>query len=63
RSRQRSAGSTILVTRSEGCNRLGKRYYKKYDFFDEGAQPFVSGNRIFIRSYSNVYCSAIRKCR
>lgn len=51
------------MTRSEGCNRLGKRYYKKYDFFDEGAQPFVSGNRIFIRSYSNVYCSAIRKCR
>ncbi|MFP4054905.1 MAG: hypothetical protein ACLFV7_13670 [Phycisphaerae bacterium] len=37
-------------------NRLGEREYKKYDFFNEGSQPFFSGNRIFIRSYTDVYC-------
>jgi hypothetical protein len=37
-------------------NRLGERRYRSYDFFNEGAQPFFSGNRIFIRSYTDVYC-------
>jgi hypothetical protein len=37
-------------------NRLGIRRYAKYDFFNEGAQIFCSGNRIFTRSYTDVYC-------
>ncbi|MFW5750745.1 MAG: hypothetical protein ACOCZK_03755, partial [Planctomycetota bacterium] len=40
----------------EGVSRLGERLYHKYDFFNEGAQPFFSGNRIFIRSYSDIWC-------
>jgi outer membrane protein assembly factor BamB len=40
----------------EGINRLGTRAYAKYDFFNEGSQLFVSGNRIFIRSNTDVYC-------
>ncbi len=40
----------------EGVNRLGARVYGKYDFFNQGSQPFFSGNRIFIRSYTDVYC-------
>ncbi len=39
-----------------GINQLGTRVYKKYDFFCEGAQAFFSGNRIFFRSYTDVYC-------
>jgi hypothetical protein len=38
------------------ANRLGTRVYAKYDFFNQGAQPFFSGNRTFIRSYTDVYC-------
>ena len=37
-------------------NRLGERMYHSYDFFNEGAQIFFSGNRTFIRSYSQLYC-------
>ncbi len=37
-------------------NRLGERRYDKYDFFNEGAQIFLSGNRLFIRSYTDIYC-------
>jgi hypothetical protein len=37
-------------------NRLGEREYGKYDFFNEGSQPFFSGNRMFIASYTDVYC-------
>jgi hypothetical protein len=37
-------------------NRLGTRPFGKYDFFNEGAQPSFSGNRVFIRSYTDVYC-------
>jgi hypothetical protein len=39
-----------------GVNRLGMRAFGRYDFFNEGAQPTFSGNRIFIRSYTDVYC-------
>jgi outer membrane protein assembly factor BamB len=54
-------GQCIVVDISDGLkqvslNRLGEREYRSYDFFNEGAQPFFSGNRIFIRSYTTVYC-------
>jgi outer membrane protein assembly factor BamB len=37
-------------------SRLGTRAFGKYDSFNEGAQPSFSGNRAFIRSYTDVYC-------
>jgi outer membrane protein assembly factor BamB len=37
-------------------NRLGLRVYGNYDFFNQGSQPAFCGNRIFIRSYTDVYC-------
>ncbi len=38
-------------------NRLGEREYRpKYDYFSEGSQPFISGNRVFIASWTSVYC-------
>jgi outer membrane protein assembly factor BamB len=54
-------GQCMVIDISDGLrrvavNRLGKREYRKYDFFNEGSQPFFSGNRIFIRSYTDVYC-------
>ncbi|MFW6061463.1 MAG: hypothetical protein ACOC93_01520 [Planctomycetota bacterium] len=39
-----------------GVSRLGMRGYKKYDYFNQGSQPFFSGNRIFMNSYTDVYC-------
>ncbi len=49
-------GMKVLAT-----NRLGGRPYCTkgscyVDFFNEGAQPLFSGNRIFVRSYTHVYC-------
>jgi len=48
-----------LTDGSVHINRLGERAYGKgceRQYFNEGAQPFFSGNRIFIRSYTDVYC-------
>jgi hypothetical protein len=38
-----------------GVNRPDARIYAKYDFFNEGSQPLLGGNRIFLRSYTDVY--------
>ncbi len=46
-------GRTLEKT---ALNRLGTRVYHKNDYFNQGAQPFFSGNRIFHRSYTDVYC-------
>jgi outer membrane protein assembly factor BamB len=37
-------------------NRLDPRDSQGRGFWNQGAQPFFSGNRIFLRSYRNVYC-------
>ncbi|MFP4141244.1 MAG: PQQ-binding-like beta-propeller repeat protein [Phycisphaerae bacterium] len=37
-------------------NKLGKLGVVKYPFWNQGSQPFFSGNRIFIRSYTDVFC-------
>lgn len=41
---------------TRNVNRLGLRPYRAYDCFNEGSEPAFSGNRIFIRSYTDVYC-------
>ncbi|MFP4105833.1 MAG: hypothetical protein ACLFVU_07035, partial [Phycisphaerae bacterium] len=37
-------------------NKLGDKGIHKYDYFNQGSQPFFSGNRMFVRSYTDVYC-------
>jgi hypothetical protein len=45
-----------------GTNRLGDKAWFSYGVdqlakkFAYGCQPFASGNRIFIRSYTDLYC-------
>jgi len=40
-----------------GVNRLGTKGSGRGEgWFNQSAQPFFSGNRIFIRSYTGVYC-------
>ena len=38
------------------ANELDPRDRQGRGFWNQGAQPFFSGNRIFLRSYRNVYC-------
>ncbi len=56
-----SDGQCLVTTlgrdiRPVAVNRLGTREHSKGDYFNQGAQPFFSGNRIFLRSYTDVYC-------
>ena len=52
-------GKTLKVI---GTNRLGDRYYHHRNpdplgrTFNGGAQPFASGNRVFVRSNTDLYC-------
>ena len=39
-----------------GSNELDPRDRRGRGFWNQGAQPFFSGNRMFLRSYKNVYC-------
>jgi outer membrane protein assembly factor BamB len=39
-----------------GVSRLGGHGPKAKGYFNQGSQPFFSGNRIFMRSYTHVYC-------
>lgn len=45
-----------LPNNQNAKNRLGLRPFGSYDFFNEGSEPAFSGNRVFIRSYTDVYC-------
>jgi len=38
------------------ANELDPRDRQGRGFWNQGAQPFFSGNRMFVRSYRNVYC-------
>ncbi len=56
------SGCGIVKIRGEGSmesktfNLVEPEPLSKYDFWNQGAQLFASGNRIFIRSYTDVYC-------
>jgi hypothetical protein len=52
-------GSCVITTLGKdaklvGVNRLGRG--KGHGWFNQGSQPFFSGNRMFVRSYTDVYC-------
>ncbi len=56
----RADGSCLLFRLGEKpefvrINRLGDNDYT-YRYFNQGSQPFFSGNRLFIQSYNAVYC-------
>ena len=42
--------------RAIALNHLGKRPYYKNDFFNQGSQIFANGDRLYIRSYTDLYC-------
>jgi outer membrane protein assembly factor BamB len=56
------SGSECLATtlgreaKVVGVNRLGDKVADGRGSFSQGGQPFFSGNRMFYRSYTDVYC-------